>query len=343
VVCRERGHITVERDWPVPSAADLQPGEVLVKLHYSGVCHTDLHAMQGDWPLDNKFPLIGGHEGAGELVAVGKHTQTDLKIGDKVGIKWLANSCMYCEYCRKGYEQNCPRVKLSGFTVDGSFQQYMVSFAHHVSKIPDNLPLDSAAPILCAGVTVYAALKNSGATTGQYVVVPGAGGGLGHLALQYAHVMGLRVVAIDTGSDKQKLCEELGAIAWIDFKEERDIVAAVRRVTDGIGAHAAIVAAASADSYEKALEYLRPRGTLIAVGLPTDTTIKADVFFTVINSKRIIGSYVGNRQDAAEALDLAANANIKCHFSVEPLENLPSVYERMKAGQVVGRIVLKCN
>lgn len=336
------GPVKIEKDYPVTKAADLAPGQVLIKLAYSGVCHTDLHAMLGDWPLDNKLPLIGGHEGAGEIVAIAENTQTYLKIGDKVGVKWLADSCLHCEYCRRGFEQNCPDAKLSGFTVDGSFQQYVVSFASHVSVIPDGLPLDAAAPILCAGVTVYAALKNSGAHTGQYVVIPGAGGGLGHLALQYARVMGLKTIAIDTGADKEKLCMELGATTWLDFKKEKDIVAAVQRVTDGLGAHAAIVAAASADSYEKALEYLRPRGTLVAVGLPNDTKIKADVFFTVLQSKRIVGSYVGNRQDAAEALDLAATGGIKTHFSVEPLENLPGVYERMKNGQVVGRIVLDC-
>jgi len=298
--------------------------------------------MLGDWPLDNKLPLIGGHEGAGEIVAIESHTQTHLKIGDRVGVKWLADSCMHCELCRRGFEQNCAEAKLSGFTVDGSFQQYVVSYANHVSKIPDGLSLADAAPILCAGVTVYGALKNSGAISGQTVVIPGAGGGLGHLALQYAKVMGFRTIAIDTGADKEKLCKQLGAAAWIDFKEEKDIVAAVKKVTDGIGAHAAIVASASAGGYEQALEYLRPRGTLVAVGLPSDTKIKADVFFTVFDSKRIIGSYVGNRQDAAEALELAASAGIKTHYALEPLENLPSVYDRMKAGQVVGRIVLKC-
>eukprot|EP00026_Physarum_polycephalum_P007114 Phypoly_transcript_07168.p1 GENE.Phypoly_transcript_07168~~Phypoly_transcript_07168.p1 ORF type:complete len:299 (+),score=56.22 Phypoly_transcript_07168:727-1623(+) len=297
--------------------------------------------MLGDWPLPSKLPLIGGHEGAGEIVAIGDHTVTDLKIGDKVGVKWLADSCMQCELCRKGFEQNCPHAKLSGFSVDGTFQQYVVSYSNHVSPIPAGLPLDVAAPILCAGVTVYAALKNSYTIVGDYVVVPGAGGGLGHLALQYAKAMGLRTIAIDSGAEKEKLCKDLGATAWIDFKKESDIIAAVRRVTDGVGAHAAIVAAASGESYEKALEYLRPRGTLVAVGLPADTKIKADVFFTVFDSKRIVGSYVGNRQDAVEALNLAANAGIKPHFTVEPLSNLPSVYERMKAGTVTGRIVLK--
>jgi len=331
----------VEKSYPVVQAKDLQAGEVLVKIHYSGVCHTDLHAMMGDWPLPSKLPLIGGHEGAGEIVAIGAHTSTHLKIGDKVGVKWLADSCMHCELCRKGFEQNCAQAKLSGFTVDGSFQQYVVSFANHVTPIPEGISLEAAAPILCAGVTVYAALKNSDAKAGQYVVVPGAGGGLGHLALQYARVMGLRTIAIDSGADKEKLCLDLGAAAWIDFKKEADIVSAVKRVTDGLGAHAAIVAAASAESYEKALEYLRPRGTLVAVGLPTDTKIKADVFFTVFDSKRIIGSYVGNRQDAVEALDLAVKANIRTHFTIEPLENLPSVYDRMKSGNITGRVVLK--
>lgn len=335
------GPVRVDKTYPVKKTQELKPGEVLVKLHFSGVCHTDLHAMLGNWPVPSKLPLIGGHEGVGEIVAIGEHTVTELKIGDKVGIKWLADSCMQCEMCRKGFEQNCPRAKLSGYSVDGTFQQYVVSYSNHVSPIPEGLSLEEAAPILCAGVTVYAALKNSGAHVGDYVVVLGAGGGLGHLALQYAHVMGFITIAIDSGADKEKLCKSLGASAWIDFARESDIVTAVRRVTDGVGAHAAIVAAASAECYEKALEYVRPRGTLVAVGLPADTKIKADVFFTVFESKRIVGSYVGNRQDTVEALNLAAKAGIKPHFTVEPLENLPSVYERMKAGNITGRIVLK--
>jgi len=332
----------VDQRAKVVQPEELKPGQVLVKLHYSGVCHSDYHLLHNDWAIKATFPFVGGHEGAGEIVAFGAHTNTFLKIGDKVGIKWIADACLHCEYCRKGYEQNCPEAKYSGCTVNGTFQQYVVSWASYVTPIPDNLPLELAAPILCAGVTVYSALKNSEAKAGQYVVIPGAGGGLGHLALQYARVMGLKSIAIDTGADKQKLTKELGAAEWIDFRETKDIVAAVKKVTDGQGAHAAIVAAGAAESYELALEYLRPRGTLVVVGLPPDTKIKADVLMTVLTSKRIVGSYVGNRQDAIEALELAASHKVHPHISIEPLDQVSNVFERMGKGAITGRIVLKC-
>ncbi|GAA5840397.1 hypothetical protein JCM5353_004391, partial [Sporobolomyces roseus] len=217
-------------------------------------------------------------------------------------------------------------------------------YARHVTPIPDGLPLEQAAPILCAGVTVYRALLNSKARPGQYVAIVGAGGGLGHLAVQYASAMGLRVIAIDTGDDKRKLCASYGADKFVDFKDYSDpekFIKAIKDMCDGVGPHAAVVAAAGAAAYEQALEYIRPTGTLVAVGLPPDTFIKANVFFTVFYSKRIIGSYVGNRQDAVEALDFAARGKVTPRIEVCSLEQLPEVYERMEKGQVAGRIVLK--
>jgi len=296
--------------------------------------------MLGDWPLKSKLPCIGGHEGAGYIVAIGDNTHEDVKIGDAVGIKWLADSCLSCEQCNKGFESTCAKALCSGFSVDGSFQQYAVSFARHVSPIPDGLALDLAAPILCAGVTVWKAIKAAELTPGETILISGAGGGLGHLAVQYATAIGLRVIALDTGEDKRELCLKLGAESFIDFLTSDDLTADIKKATDGLGPHAAIVAASSAKGYEQALDYIRNGGALVAVGLPADAYIKANVFFTVFRSLRIIGSYVGNRQDAKQALDFAARGKVKTTYSIRPLASLPEVFEEMKAGKVPGRVVL---
>lgn len=192
---------------PVPKPG---PDEVLVKMKYTGVCHTDLHAMNGDWPLTVKQNLVGGHEGAGIVVAKGSLAQ-GIEIGDHAGIKWLNGSCLACEFCKTADEPLCPDAQLSGYTVDGTFQQYAIGKAAHVAKLPKEVSLDAIAPILCAGITVYKGLKESGARPGQTVAIVGAGGGLGSLAQQYAKAMGLRVIAIDGGEEKKAMCEKLGA------------------------------------------------------------------------------------------------------------------------------------
>ncbi|KAK1230900.1 alcohol dehydrogenase [Marasmius sp. AFHP31] len=341
VVEKADGNISIKQEHPVKSQQELAPGECLIKLECSGACHTDLHAALGDWPLKAPLPLIGGHEGVGVVVAIGDNTQrSPVKVGERVGIKWLADSCLNCENCRKGREQNCPEAKLSGFTVDGTFQEYVVSFVNHVTPIPDALPSDAAASILCAGVTVYRAIKYSETEVGDWIVLPGAGGGLGHLAVQYARVRGLRVIAIDTGKEKRDLCLNLGAEKFIDFKESKDIVEEVKSITDGLGAHSAVVTSASSSGYKQAIDYLRAGGTLMAVGLPGEATLDASIFFTVFKSIKVIGSYVGNRQDAREAIDIAARGGVKVHFVSKPMSALKDVYEGMKAGSVVGRVVL---
>ncbi|KAJ7850256.1 chaperonin 10-like protein [Mycena leptocephala] len=296
--------IEIRHDHPVQTQEELAPGECLIKLACTGVCHTDLHAALGDWPLPAKTPLVGGHEGVGEVVAIGNNTShSPVKVGDRVGVKWLADSCLNCEQCRKGREQNCLDAKLSGFTVDGTFQQYVVSYVNHVTPIPEGFDSNAAASILCAGVTVYRAIKYSQTSPGDWIVLPGAGGGLGHLAIQYAKVAGLQVIAVDTGADKKKLCLELGADKWIDFQESKNIVEEIKAMTGGLGAHSALVTAASSIS--------------------------------------ILGSYVGNRQDATEALAIAARGEVKCNYAVKELTDLSSVYEGMTKGYVAGRIVLE--
>lgn len=354
-----------------PSRVKLNVGEVLVRITYSGVCHTcvscflhtpililssdtihraqkphsDLHALLGDWPLPTKVettgePLVGGHEGAGVVVKMAEGADRHVSLGDRVGIKWVASACLNCDYCRVGHESTCTDIKNSGYHVDGTFQQYVVAPANYVTPIPDELPLQEAAPILCAGVTVYRALLEAQIGVGHWVVIPGAGGGLGHLAVQYAAAFGYRVIAIDTGADKKKLTHELGAEGWVDFKESKDIVQDVKRITGGLGAHAAVVAAASPGAYAQAMSYLRPRGSLVSVGMPADAAIQADVFDTTVSAKRIVGSIVGNRQDAIEALDLAAQGKIKVFYKTRGLSELNDVYKDMQAGTLTGRIVL---
>ncbi|KAJ7284375.1 chaperonin 10-like protein [Mycena rebaudengoi] len=341
VVPSSGADIQIKHDFPVTSPQDLAPGECLIKLSCTGVCHTDLHAALGDWPVPAKTPLVGGHEGVGEIVAIGDNTShSPVKVGDRVGIKWLADSCLNCEQCRKGREQNCPEAKLSGFTVDGTFQQYVVSYVNHVTPIPEGFDSRAAASILCAGVTVYRAIKHSQTVPGDWIVLPGAGGGLGHLAIQYAKVAGLQVIAVDTGSDKKKLCLDLGADKWIDFKESKNLVEDIKALTGGLGAHSTLVTAASSSAYQSAIEYLRGGGTLMAVGLPGKASLEASIFFTVYKGISILGSYVGNRQDAIEALDIAARGDVTCHYAVKDLDDLASVYDGLKDGSVVGRVVL---
>jgi len=326
---------------PVRQPSELKPGECLVRLECSGVCHTDLHARKGDWPLSAKLPLIGGHEGVGTVVAIGEHTQgSPVKLGDRVGIKWLAYSCLDCEQCRKGLEQSCPNQQLSGFTTDGTFSQYVVSWVSHVTPIPENMDSFEAASILCAGITVYRALKYSNAHIGDWVALPGAGGGLGHLAVQYASAMGFRVLAIDTGKEKHDLCMKLGAEKWIDFKTSKDLTKDIIAATDGQGPHAAVVTAATGAAYAQAIDYLRPGGSLMVVGLPAHASLSADIFFTVTKSISIYGSYVGNRQDAREALEIAARGKVKCFYQRKPLSALADTYEGLEKGEIVGRIVL---
>ncbi|RLN46096.1 hypothetical protein BBJ29_006203 [Phytophthora kernoviae] len=334
--------LQVRHDWPVKQPEDLEPGEVLVRVAYTGVCHSDYSVWKGQGPpLPKHFPMVGGHEGAGYVAAIGKHTQTTLKVGDAVGVKWIAHTCLGCEDCRKGYEVTCTEAGVHGLTCHGSFQQWCVSYANHVTPIPSALDLASSAPVLCAGMTVYKALKQIDGSPGEYVVIPGAGGGLGHLACQYAVAMGYKVVPIDTGDDKKKLIESYGIKDFIDFKEG-NVIEQVRAATGGRGGHAVLVVADSTQAYNDALMFLRPHGTLVAVGVPAGAAIVAPVEPLIPLEFRIVGSYVGSRQDAIEALDLAAEGRVTSTYTVEPLVNLPNVFNRMGAGELRGRVVLDC-
>lgn len=300
-----------------------------------------VHAMMGDWPLATKMPLVGGHEGAGVVVAKGELVK-DVEIGDHAGVKWLNGSCMDCYFCRQADEPLCPEPLLSGYTVDGSFQQYCIAKANHIARIPKDCDLEAISPVLCAGITVYKALKESGVRPGQYVTIIGAGGGLGSMALQYAKAMGVHTIAIDGGEEKRKMCiDQLGATAFVDFSTSKNLVADVKKATaDGLGPHAVIVLAVSEKPFQQASEYVRSRGTIVCVGLPANAYLKAPVFDTVTKMVTIKGSYVGNRQDTAEAIDFFQRGLIKAPFKTVGLSELQDVYKMMEQGQIAGRYVV---
>ncbi|OBA22147.1 alcohol dehydrogenase [Metschnikowia bicuspidata var. bicuspidata NRRL YB-4993] len=320
-------------DVPQPKA-----NELLINVKYSGVCHTDLHAWKGDWPLATKLPLVGGHEGAGVVVAKGENVK-GWEIGDYAGIKWLNSLCNSCEFCQTTNESNCAQADLSGYTHDGSFQQYATADAIHAAKIPRGTDLAQVSPILCAGITVYKALKTAHLNAGQWVAISGAAGGLGSLAVQYAKAMGYRVLAIDGGDDKGDFAKSLGAEAYVDFFKSLDVVKDVQEITNG-GPHGVINVSVSEKAMQQSVEYVRATGTVILVGLPAGAKVVAPVFESVVKSVSIKGSYVGNRADSAEAIDFFTRGLIKCPIKVVGLSELPSVYELMVQGKILGRYVV---
>ncbi|CCH45361.1 Alcohol dehydrogenase [Wickerhamomyces ciferrii] len=335
VIFYENGGELHYKDIPVPTP---KANEILINVKYSGVCHTDLHAWKGDWPLPVKLPLVGGHEGAGVVVAKGENV-TNFEIGDYAGIKWLNGSCQSCEFCEKSNESNCQKADLSGYTHDGSFQQYATADAVQAAKISKNTDLTEVAPILCAGVTVYKALKTADLAAGQWVAISGAGGGLGTLAIQYAKALGLRVLAIDGGEEKGELVKSLGAEVFIDFTKSKDIVKDIIDATNG-GPHGVINVSVSEKAIEQSTEYVRPCGTVVLVGLPAGAVAKAQVFGAVVKSVSIKGSYVGNRADTREAIDFFERGLVKAPIKVVGLSELPKIYDLMQQGKILGRYVV---
>ncbi|AMD22863.1 HHR094Wp [Eremothecium sinecaudum] len=335
VIFYENGGELQYKDIPVPKP---KPNELLINVKYSGVCHTDLHAWKGDWPLDTKLPLVGGHEGAGVVVGMGESVR-GWKIGDLAGIKWLNGSCMSCEYCEKSNESNCPEADLSGYTHDGSFQQYATADAVQAAKIPAGTDLAEVAPILCAGITVYKALKSANLQAGEWVAISGACGGLGSLAIQYAKAMGYRVLGIDGGEEKAELFKKLGGEHFIDFTKSKDVTADVIKATNG-GAHGVINVSVSEAAIEASTEYCRANGTVVLVGLPGGAKCKSDVFNHVVKSISVVGSYVGNRADTREAIDFYVRGLVKAPIKIVGLSSIPEIYEKMERGAIAGRYVV---
>ncbi|HTO64457.1 MAG TPA: alcohol dehydrogenase AdhP [Bradyrhizobium sp.] len=317
---------------PIP---DPGPGEVLVKVVATGVCHTDLHAADGDWPAKPAPPFIPGHEGAGIVAATGPGVK-GLREGDPVGIAWLHDACGGCEYCATGWETLCAAQHNSGYSVNGTFAEYAVGAAPYIARLPKDPDFAQIAPILCAGVTTYKAIKETEAKPGEWLAISGIGG-LGHIAIQYAKAMGLHVAAIDVTEEKLALARRLGAEVTVNARSP-DALAQVIKATGG-GAHGVLVTAVSPPAFTQALHMARRKGTVSLVGLPPGE-FATPIFDVVLKRITLRGSIVGGRQDLAEALAFAAEGKVRAAIHRADLTEINQVFADLRAGKVDGRVVI---
>jgi propanol-preferring alcohol dehydrogenase len=317
---------------PIPTP---KSGEILIKIIANGVCHTDLHAAQGDWPVKPKLPFIPGHEGAGIVAGVGANV-TGLKEGDPVGLAWLHDACGMCEYCRTGWDSLCLAQHNSGYSVNGSFAEYAIGSAAYVGRLPSNPDFAAMAPILCAGVTTYKGIKETEAKPGEWILISGVGG-LGQLAIQYAKAMALQVAAVDVTEEKLALARTSGADVTANAKSP-DAIDQIIKQTGG-GAHGAVVTAVSLSAFGQAIHMVRRKGTIALVGLPPGD-FPTPVFDVVLGRITIRGSIVGDRQDLAEAIAFAADGKVHSHYHEMKLDDINKVFSEMKFGKLDGRMVM---
>ena len=320
-----------EMDIPTPAA-----GEILIKTEACGVCHTDLHAANGDWPLKPTLPFIPGHEAIGRVVAVGAAV-TNVQKGDRVGVPWLYSACGHCEYCLTGWETVCPEAQFGGYTRNGGFAEYLLADPNYVAHIPANLAARDAAAIICAGVTTYKGIKETEAQPGEWIAISGAGG-LGHLGIQYAKAMGLHVCAIDIDDGKLAHASRIGADLVINARGG-DPAAALKAKIGG-GAHGVLITAPSLAAFKQGVGMTRKRGTCVLVGLPPGE-FPVDLFNVVANCITIRGSFVGSRQDMVEALAFAAEGHVKADIEMQPLSSINEVLIRLANGDVPSRVILE--
>ena len=317
-------------DVPIPEPSH---GEVLIKVETSGLCHTDIHAAHGDWPVKPHPPFIPGHESVGlvERVGPGVHGVAE---GDRVAVPWLGYACGACEYCASGRETLCPNQQMTGYTVNGGWGEYVKANAAFVGHVPDGVDLLDAAPLTCAGVTTYKAVKVSGARSSDLVAVYGIGG-LGHLALQYARITGASVAAVDLIDSKLALASKLGAEYTFNSKHE-DPVEGIQALG---GADVAIAVAVSPVAFEQAFKSLKRGGTLVFVALPADNYMQLPIFETVLQGITVVGSIVGTRVDLAETFQLHAEGRTKVERESRKLEQVNESIDQVESGQVDARLV----
>ena len=316
---------------PIPG-----PDEVLIEVEACGVCHSDLHVADGDWQQLAgivKRPLILGHEIAGRVAERGAEVE-DLKVGDRVGVPWIHRTCGECDFCRDGNENLCVKQQITGVTVDGGYAEYVKAPASHAARIPDGLSAVEAAPLMCAGVTVYRALHQVQITPGQRLAIFGVGG-LGHVAVQIGMAMGAEVTAIDIAEEKLALARSLGAAATIDARSAN----VVKTLRSTGGAHVALVTSAAKAAYETAFSCVRPTGTLLVVGLPAENICFPPILMAA-GEIRIRASAVGTRQDLRGVLEMAAAGRVRCQTSARPLGDVNAVLEDLRHGRIAGRAVL---
>jgi propanol-preferring alcohol dehydrogenase len=319
-------------EWDVPTPG---PGQVLIKTEACGVSHTDIHVGRGDWPVRPVLPLIPGHEGVGLIADIGTGVK-HVREGDRVGVPLLYSACGHCEYCVTGWEIECSHALFTGYTRNGGFAEYILADANYIAQIPSGVAAIDAAPIICAGVTAYKGIKQTEAKPGQWIVISGIGG-LGHLAIQYAKAMGLHVCAIDTDNNKLAHAKRVGADMVINAKED-DAIATVQKQTDG-GAHGVLITAPSLRAYTQGVRMTRKRGTCVLIGLPPGEFL-VPLFNMVANCITIRGSFIGTRQDVAEALVFAADGKVKADIELQPLQEVNRVLDRLGQGNVMSCAVL---
>jgi propanol-preferring alcohol dehydrogenase len=331
-VVRKFGEPLQIENVPVPEPG---PGEVLVKVKACGVCHTDLHAAFGDWPVKPVPPFIPGHEAAGIVAALGPGV-ANLKEGDAVGVAWLHDACLACEYCETGWETLCEHQHNTGYSVNGGFAEYVVASAPFAARLPANVDFAKVSPILCAGVTTYKGLKETEARPGEWVVIFGVGG-LGHVAIQYAKAMGLKVAAVDIADDKLALARTTGADLAVNALSDNAVEEVL--ATTGGGAHGVLVTAVSTAAFAQALKMVRRKGTVSLVGLPPGE-FPTPIFDVVLKRITVRGSIVGTRRDLDEAIAFAVDGKVHAEITKAPLEKINDIFDRMKSGKIDGRMVL---
>jgi propanol-preferring alcohol dehydrogenase len=318
------------------SRPSLEANDVLIRTEACGVCHSDLHVANGEWPQFTgitKKNLILGHEIVGRIVETGTAV-AQLQIGDRAGLPWIYWTCGECDLCRQGDENLCAKQKITGVTVDGGFAEFVCAPASHVMKIPENLSSLDAAPLFCAGVTVYRALQQAQISSGQRLAIFGIGG-LGHFAVQIAREMGAEITAIDVSEEKLEFAKSLGALNVLNATSTN----VGKELRSKGGAHVALVTSAAKAAYETAFSCLRPTGTLLVVGLPAESICFPPILMAS-REVRIRASAVGTRRDLSEVLALAAKGRIRCHASARPLEHVNEALQQLRHGHVSGRIVV---
>ena len=318
---------------PVPIPG---PGQILVKTEACGVCHTDLHAANGDWPLKPTPPFIPGHEAIGIVVAMGPGV-TIVKAGDRVGVPWLYSACGHCEYCLSAWETDCPTAEFGGYTKNGGFAEYILADPNYVAHIPAGLSPQAAAPLICAGVTTYKGIKETEARPGEWIAISGCGG-LGHLAIQYAKAMGLLVVGVDIDEGKLAHAKRLGADLVIDARDPEAVERLLRET--GGGCHGVLITAPSLPAFQQGVAMTRRHGIAVLTGLPPGS-FPLDIFDLVAKCVTVRGSFVGTRKDMAECLDFAARGKVHADIELQPLTAINDVFARLEHGDVASRVVLE--
>ncbi len=320
------------QELPVPEPG---AGQVLVRMETSGLCHTDIHAAHGDWPVKPPLPFVPGHEGVGIVEALGPG-DTGRRVGERVAIAWLGSACGRCRYCIGGWETLCEQQTNSGYSVNGGYAEYAVADGHYVVPVPNEVSSFVAAPLTCAGVTTYKAVKVARVASAETVAVFGIGG-LGHLALQYARIAGGFTIGVDVEETKLDLARGLGADHTVNARAE-DPVAAIKKLG---GADVAIALAASPASFDQALRSLRRGGRLVCVALPADGTLTIPIFDTVLGGISVIGSIVGTRNDLADVFALHAAGRTRVVAESRKLDDVNACFDDILAGRVPARLVFE--